>query len=310
MQKVTCPLCGKMDIEICFQGPDRIHESRKFFTLLSCKSCGLFFLSPENEVEHFEDLYPEDYFPYAKKIKREDDRWGWINQRAAIRKKFTSINNLFLHPGRVLEIGCATGLLLKEFKDNGWKVEGVEPSKSAVQYAKSELHLDLHENEFSQGQFSTNSFDVVMLWDVFEHLPDPFTFLADAVNVLKPGGWLVLNIPNPDSVEAKLFGRYWAGWDIPRHQYIFSRSTLEKTFQSLPLSIKMVKSITGAFGGLTISMDFWFKEHLNHSFLYKIFKNPVSSIILRIISYPILFLENVFNKSSYMTIFIKKNGNH
>jgi SAM-dependent methyltransferase len=306
LNKEFCPICGTHNLHEIFHGPDYLNPSDQNYLLLECEECQLFFLSKDDIDLNFENLYPENYFPYIKRIDKRQDFFGYLNQRRAIVKKFNTVNKIFKTPGRILEVGTSTGLLLDEFRQHKWVVTGVEPSKSAVQYAKVELDLDLINQEFQPGQFPEQTFDTIMLWDVFEHLSEPMALLAEAERILKPGGWLILNIPNPDSLEKKIFGRYWAGWDLPRHQYIFSIKALRKSIQPLNLKIKKVECVTGSFGGVIISLSFFFRSKPNLTLISRIIQNQISQNFFRIITYPFLLIESAFKKSSYITVFIQR----
>lgn len=282
-------------------------SSKIGYGLIECKSCGLIFL--ENmAIEYTDDLYPKDYIAFKEKISAKKNWFGWVNQEIGLGKKYRAVFKKVKHIGTVLDVGCATGLLLDLFNSKGWEVYGVEPSKYAADYARNKLGLNVHIATVQNNHFPDDFFDVVMLWDVLEHLENPFTDMIELARILKPGGLLILNIPNIDSNESKIFKQFWAGWDIPRHKYLFSRTSLEKLINPLNLSIHDEKSITGAHGGLVLSLNFAFQDLRLSPKLVKALRIFVNSFVFRLITYPFLAIENSFNKSSFIAYFIVKNG--
>jgi SAM-dependent methyltransferase len=129
--------------------------------------------------------------------------------------------------GRVLDIGCGSGGYLAILAELGWKCSGVETGAKSRAYAQTVLGLDVREGPLEACGFPDASFDVVTLWHVIEHLPDPRATLREIRRVLKPDGLLLLRTPNVESWEASLFRGNWYGLDAPRHLYLFSPATLE-----------------------------------------------------------------------------------
>ena len=111
---------------------------------------------------------------------------------------------------RVLDIGCASGAFLNSVNHEfGWNGVGLEPSKWMCEYGKQSYGLDLRSNYFSASLFDANSFDLVTLWDVIEHISEPNQVLRDIALVLNDDGFLILNVPNSNSIAARILGRRW-----------------------------------------------------------------------------------------------------
>ncbi len=125
--------------------------------------------------------------------------------------------------GRLLDVGCATGIFLELARDRGWEVKGVEPSSWAVSVARSKK-LDVVQGDFEQVEF-TSLFDVITMIDLIEHVANPMSLVEKAKKVLKPGGLLVVVTPDIDSFAARIMGRWW--WHLrPPHLCFFSRRSL------------------------------------------------------------------------------------
>jgi SAM-dependent methyltransferase len=130
--------------------------------------------------------------------------------------------------GRVLDVGCATGLFLHEMALAGWDAAGVELTASAAEFARRRFGLEVFQGTLIDAPYAQASFDVMTFWDVLEHTFSPTDELRHASWLLRRNGILALSVPNWDSFDRGLFGRYWQGLDTPRHLYVFSRATLTR----------------------------------------------------------------------------------
>jgi 2-polyprenyl-3-methyl-5-hydroxy-6-metoxy-1,4-benzoquinol methylase len=150
-------------------------------------------------------------------LKVARGRWRWLQEKIPP------------STGRLLEIGCGTGEFLAVVRDDGWNVSGLELSKSFRDAAKSWYDLDLHAEELSEAGFAPQSFDVVVLLHVFEHLPNPLEFLDQISDILKPGGWLFFVVPNLSSWTDRLFGKSSPTLVKPDHFFHYTPRTLKQT---------------------------------------------------------------------------------
>jgi 2-polyprenyl-3-methyl-5-hydroxy-6-metoxy-1,4-benzoquinol methylase len=123
-------------------------------------------------------------------------------------------------PGRILDVGCASGLFLNLALNEGWSGAGLEPSETLSRKAQAVFkdRAEIQPRTLEQAALPPHSFDVITLWDVLEHVPLPVIFLQQCHLLLKPGGHLFLNVPNLDSQQAKWLGSRWP---------IFARRTFE-----------------------------------------------------------------------------------
>jgi SAM-dependent methyltransferase len=131
--------------------------------------------------------------------------------------------------GRLLEIGCGHGIYLTNMRRLGWDVYGCDISRRKVDRLKREIGDDhIFFGRIEDLSFAPASFDLIALWHVIEHLHDPGAALERMRALLRPGGQLILGTPNVESLEARVFGRWWSGFDVPRHLVVFSRRALEQ----------------------------------------------------------------------------------
>jgi SAM-dependent methyltransferase len=128
--------------------------------------------------------------------------------------------------GRVLDIGCGRGHILHNLRQRGWTVQGVELNADAATHARDVLGLDVAVESFNPERFADGSFDVIIMWHVLEHLPDVGSVLAACRRMLRPGGLLVVSVPNLESWQARLTRHHWFHLDLPRHYSHFGESWL------------------------------------------------------------------------------------
>lgn len=131
-----------------------------------------------------------------------------------------------LEGSRMLDVGCGDGTFILEASEVGWDAIGLETSSVAVENAKG-LGIQVVHGELTDDRFESKSFDVVRIWSVLEHVRDPISTLNKAHNLLRPGGWLVVQVPNSKSTIAKLLGERWSGWDVPVHLTHFNKESLK-----------------------------------------------------------------------------------
>jgi SAM-dependent methyltransferase len=148
---------------------------------------------------------------------------------------------------RVLDVGCATGTLLRWLRDRGWQTTGVEISPSAV-YARAERGLDVRSLPLEENHFPPDSVDLVLASHLIEHLNDPAAFVREARRVLRGGGYFLVTTPNIGGFQARLFGGGWRS-AIFDHLYLFSRRTLKALLVDAGFAIEGVYTWGGLAAG-------------------------------------------------------------
>lgn len=307
MEPVTqCNLCGSRRQRTLFEGRDRLHGEPGCFNVVECQDCGLLYLNPRPSPDELDRYYPAGYISYPTAIQDEKSAIRRWDRQYGLHKRCSQVIRRVGGPGRVLDVGCATGIFLDGMRQRGWDAYGVEPSAHAVQYARSRLGLNVTEGFLEDAGFQDAFFDVVTMWDVLEHVPDPRATLAEIARILKPGGWLVLNLPNPESWERRWFGPYWAGWDVPRHFHLFDRQALRRYLEEAGLRLEEVASFTGRHGVLVLDLEFrmtdWRASPQTRRRLLKL----ASSLPARLLTWPFFNLADRLNKSSAMAVFARK----
>lgn len=307
METVSCDLCGSDDAETVLVEQDRLHHMDGTFYLVRCRRCGLMYLNPRPTIDEMARYYPKDYHAYVvignspSIIARLEHRYG-VNKRCRAVIAQAGINS-----GRVLDIGCSTGSFLEAMRRCGdWEPYGIEINADAANYARERLGLDVFAGTLTDARYPSAYFDVVTLWNVLEHLHQPRATLIEIARIIRPRGLLVISLPNPDCIEAKIFGRYWAGLDAPRHLYIFSRSTLKQLLILTGFEIQKITSFTGRHHVLALSLGFWLDDQVPSKKLRNWLKRTINSLPLRLLTFPYYAIADRLNQSSVMTVFARR----
>jgi SAM-dependent methyltransferase len=225
LEAVTCLFGHNTPPEKLFDRQDWWLDLPGSFTWQRCPDCDLLFLSPRPTREAIACYYPSQYAAYRPAIA--DERWAimrWKRRRNLMGQIDTIARRL--RPGRLLDVGCATGNYLAEMAQLGWHGCGVELNEAAANYARNRFGLEVFCGDLLESSWPANHFDVVTLWDVLEHTHNPLATLQEVNRLLVPGGTLAFSLPEVNSKDAELFGSAWIGYDTPRHLYLFPGQSL------------------------------------------------------------------------------------
>lgn len=197
-------------------------HSPKKMKILECGKCGLAFqeIFPIEILEPYQSL---DYYEAWWVDKASEERFVRSVKEKTANWVLAQIEPYFKPGARLLEVGCAFGYFLSMAKNRGYEVSGIEISEAADQAIRAGLKVSRLPLE--KAIFKKASFDAVIMLDVLEHFPDPNLALKKILELLSPGGILVLSVPNFGSFTRKLFGRNW--WHfIQEHLHYFSKKSL------------------------------------------------------------------------------------
>ena len=195
--------------------------------------------------------YDEEYFAYE--IENEDSFFRLARLGLGDIGFDDRTNGLVGERRSILDIGCATGRLLAEFKADGWQVQGVEICRPAAEYGIEHHGVPIHIGTLETGAFRDASFGVVHSSHVIEHLTDPAAFISEAKRILVPDGLLVVTTPNIAGFQARVMGRRWRS-AIADHMFLFSRLTLARLLKNGGFSVQRTKTWGGI--GVGITSDF------------------------------------------------------
>ncbi|MEZ5172924.1 MAG: class I SAM-dependent methyltransferase [Bacteroidia bacterium] len=142
----------------------------------------------------------------------------------------------------MLDIGAGTGAFLNELKLAGHNVVGIEPDSDAVQVAMHKYGITLLP-EYELLKFEPESFDVITMWHVLEHVPLLQKRVEELSKLLSPKGAIFIAVPNHESYDASYYGKYWAAYDVPRHLYHFDKQTIVRLFDLFNLELYEIKTM-------------------------------------------------------------------
>lgn len=303
---MKCFLCHSKEVKNLFQGRDLLHGVDGSFCLVECQQCGMVWISPVLQPEEIDRYYPPGYISFPPAIEDEKNSLRRMDRQLGVDKRTRRVIAHAGRPGKVLDVGSATGIFLNAMKQHGWDCYGIEPSTHAADYAIKRFGLNVFTGFFEESQYPEASFDVITMWDVLEHLANPQEALEKVRKLLKPGGLFVISMPNSSAWERYVFGKYWAGWDVPRHFFIYSESNATRFLSENGFQVENVSSFTGRHGVLVLCIQFWLNDHQLPAWLKKAISFVAKSIPARMLTYPYYMVADRLNKSSTMVVFARK----
>lgn len=221
-----CDLCGSGSQELLFRGPDRLYGIPGEFDLVRCGGCGLIFVSPRLSLEAMAAYYPqEEYDLYNKAAGLKDRSLQELERLLGPRR---AVIEKYQRPGRLLDIGFGDGSFLYYMKQCGWQVAGVDFNEKMVAQARENLDIEAYAGPVETHGFADGSFDVVTLWGVVEHAQSPRETLAEVSRITADGGLVVIYTQNAATPEARLLKKDWFIYELPRHLYSFTPTTIAR----------------------------------------------------------------------------------
>ncbi len=200
--------------------------------------------TPENLGKYYES---EDYISHTDSKRSLFERAYQLVKTYTLKRKVHLIDSVG-NKGSLLDIGAGTGDFLISAKRNGWKVHGSEPGTNASKKAASK---GLSLQSTTEG-FADNTFDVITMWHVLEHVPDPKAQISELKRLLKPDGVAVIAVPNFRSADAAHYSEYWAAYDVPRHLFHYSKKSIEMLFSEQQISL--IKVLPMPFDAFYVSL--------------------------------------------------------
>ena len=194
------------------------------------------------------------YYASEEYISHTDSKKGLVNQlyqkikKYNLRSKVKLIDSLAHGKRTLLDVGAGTGDFLVVAKENGWEVKGVEPNTTAQQKAADKgVELDATLQALPSGKYQ-----IITLWHVLEHLPNLDKQIKNLSSLLEDSGTLIIAVPNFKSYDAIHYKEFWAAFDVPRHLWHFSRTSIERLFSEQ--SLKVVQTRPMVFDAFYVSL--------------------------------------------------------
>jgi 2-polyprenyl-3-methyl-5-hydroxy-6-metoxy-1,4-benzoquinol methylase len=234
----SCPVCESKKFRPFISCID-FTVSRETFHIVQCESCSFTLTNPQPPQTDIGRYYQSDeYISHTNKASSLIDRIYLYARNYTLKWKLGLIDHATeSDPAktqkRLLDFGCGTGAFIQYCRQNDWTVSGVEPSSQARQLAQRD-----NPNVFeSLNQCTENTYDIITLWHVLEHVPNLDITLQQLKEKLSVNGTMFIAVPNYKSWDGNHYNSYWAGYDVPRHLWHFSQSTMTLLLQKNNLNL-------------------------------------------------------------------------
>lgn len=253
MNDLLCPVCRAADLRLINKRIAEISSEPSPYLLMVCQRCRVYSLFPRpTTVGEVMGLYPDDYEPHRVR----GGRWGEWQIRRLNRLRVSLLRRAVPAGGKLMDVGAGIGGFLEEMRlYPAWVAEGIDINRHAVSYSQS-LGLPVRLADISTTDFGTSRYDAITMWEVIEHVSDPLGVMATIRRALKPEGPLFMSTPNADGLSQRIWGRYWQGWEFPRHLQVFSRTSLTTFLNTNGFSVRR-------FHVLPVERYYWTQSMLN-----------------------------------------------
>ncbi len=246
----NCPVCQSQTFEEYLTVQDYT-VSQEQFKIVTCQKCGFRFTNPRPNDEAIGEYYKaESYISHTNTSKGLISKIYQEVRKFTLKGKLNLINRLYPQKGKLLDVGCGTGMFLNVARENGWKVNGIEPDAGARAIAEETNQIKINDEILSS--FQNETFEVISLWHVLEHIHQ----LNDTIDWLKErlskDGSLIIAVPNHESKDAEIYQEKWAAYDVPRHLYHFSQHTIKELFAKHGFELK--ETLPMKFDSFYVSM--------------------------------------------------------
>lgn len=309
LENAACPLgCPPAD-ETILVGRDRLHNLPGEFTVVKCRICGLMRTDPRPTAETIGYYYPDNYGPHiGTRVPHRRVEYSLMPLWKRLLKRIFQFNTQCLTPlppGRMLEIGCASGAFLHRMACQGWEVEGVEPSEDAANSARS-LGYSVYTGRIENAPDPNHFYDLVVGWMVLEHIHDPLLVLKKLHSWVKPSGWLAISVPNVAALEFHLFKDAWYALHLPAHLYHYTPRTLEMILTHAGWRVERVFH-QRVLTNLAASLGYFLQDKNPQSKLAGYLVDfPSHGVAVNVLLYPLAYILSLFGQTGRMTVWAKR----
>jgi SAM-dependent methyltransferase len=318
MEHVNCHLCGLDDTKVLFRKKDKLGITDDEFHVVECRRCGLLYVNPRPTEAEMGKFYPETY-SWKETLEADSFLTKWVRRlekgyryhllRDEVSKVAKFTGRSF---GKVLDIGCGTGDRLDVFRSKGFETYGIEISDSAS-YAKNYLKLNVMRGDLFSASFPDRFFDIVTLYNVLEHTHNPTRVCDEIRRILKDGGFLIIQVPNKDSLQYKIFKEKWAAFDVPRDLYYFGVEILRSLLEKVGFTVTKMDHFMNWWHPPTLVISLfpnldpqkaWGEERQGKSPVLQ----RVAWILCTLLAGPFTQLESSSGRGAMITSYWKKDG--
>lgn len=235
MNTHKCPWCAAENTRLYLSLKDEF-LSQEDFEIYECLDCGLLFTEPRPDKDKIGDYYKSEAY-----YSHQENKKGFIPK---VYESVKAVNVKHKYQlatdgksiGKMLDIGCGVGDFLHMAEQHGWQCTGVEPSDDAKAIAKTRIQGNIIDS-LSLEELPNETFDVITMWHVLEHVDDIRWQVAQLQRLIKSDGRIVIALPNYRSYDATFYKEKWAAYDVPRHLNHFNKETMVKMFSANGLGL-------------------------------------------------------------------------
>lgn len=211
--------------------------SQESFELLYNDDLDMLETFPQPSTDKLPDYYKsDDYISHTDGKRNVFEKVYHLVKGIALKRKMKLINSVSKNTTSLLDIGCGTGDFLQVAYESGWTITGIEPNEQARAIANKKTNHSVFDSE-QLFNLQSQSFDVITLWHVLEHLPNLETHFSLFRKLLKSDGVLIIAVPNFKSDDAQLYREFWAAYDAPRHLWHFSQESIKKLANGVQMEL-------------------------------------------------------------------------
>jgi 2-polyprenyl-3-methyl-5-hydroxy-6-metoxy-1,4-benzoquinol methylase len=231
-----CPACGSHAFKPFLNCIDH-SISKELFNLITCDSCSLVITSPRPDDAALEKYYlSQSYISHTSKSTSLIDFLYLASRKFTLRKKVKLISKYSGPTKSILDYGCGTGHFLQACKSDSWIISGIEPSDLARTKASELLQTQVKKSIGEQ----TKKFEVITLWHVLEHIPEPDKIIEELKSRLTENGTIFIAVPNTKCYDAEKYKSTWAAYDVPRHLWHFNPGNMQALLSRLKMKITAI----------------------------------------------------------------------
>ena len=241
MKTIKCPWCNSEKTQINLWLKDEF-LTKEDFQIYECLHCGLLFTEPRPSKDKIGEYYKsKEYYSHQENKKGFIPKLYEHIKTINLKHKY-KIATKGVKTGKMLDIGCGVGDFLHTAEKHGWNCTGVEPSEDAKAIAIKRIRADIRSSKDLE-QIPDETFDVITMWHVLEHVDDIRWQVAQLHRLIKKGGRIVIAVPNYKSYDAVFYKDKWAAYDVPRHLNHFNKETIVKIFKDNELYLDKVDKL-------------------------------------------------------------------
>lgn len=302
-----CSYCGTEGGRVIVRGGDLLENLPGTFQLIECNNCKLLRQDPRLDWDQLANYYRPGYVCHTPESSDGDAKF----QKQILSlgpKKRVDLVQQYKNYGSWLDVGCGIGLILQAAKQRGlWELFGLEPVESIANNTNESLSIPIFPETFESFSAVDGTFDIISMWDVLEHLAEPFTAIEKVGKLLKTNGIYIFSTPNLKSLDRKIFEEFWIGYDLPRHLHLFPDNLLRSALKKEGLTVIKRFCFTGSYGALFLSISYWNKQYHSKLIERLLAKGP-SGPIFRLLTFLPLRLIDWLKHGTNITYIAKKDA--